>query len=156
MKPLASTRSISLQGETGNCSRLLSEWEQFAEHVAVPGDISGEIKLVIEETFVNIASYAYSSQSDRPVTMELSHGFYSEEGLQYAIVTIIFSDDGRAFDPLNNSAAKPKADPSEGGMGIHLMRSLTDEQEYCRIDGRNVLTLRRSYTPLETESKAIE
>jgi len=53
-------------------------------------------------------------------------------------------DEGLAFNPL--SVAPPELDarfeePSLKGIGIHLIRKVTDEVRYSRIEDRNVLTL---------------
>ena len=60
---------------------------------------------------------------------------------------ITFIDNGIAFDPLNDSNKSMDQDNlDEGGMGIHIIRSLTDEQRYERIEQRNVFTLTKHYT----------
>jgi anti-sigma regulatory factor (Ser/Thr protein kinase) len=37
-------------------------------------------------------------------------------------------------------------DHCNGGMGIPLIKSLTDKQKYIRIDKRNVFTVTKHYT----------
>ena len=62
-------------------------------------------------------------------------------------IDITFIDNGIAFDPLNDSNKTMDQDNlDEGGMGIHIIRSMTDEQRYERIDQRNVFTLTKHYT----------
>ena len=139
-------RSVNVKGLVGNCQGLFDEWESFALDAGVPAEIRHELKLVIEETFVNIASYAFDDNMDRSVELKLTR-YSGEMPSHQDIITISFLDHGIEFDPLARPAAESQSSFDEGGMGIHLIRSLTDEQEYCRIDGRNVFTLSRSYTP---------
>jgi serine/threonine-protein kinase RsbW len=59
-------------------------------------------------------------------------------------MTIIITDDGPAFDPLDN----PEPDPDTpldarqvGGWGVYLIRTLMDEASYARVNGHNQLIL---------------
>ena len=60
-------------------------------------------------------------------------------------VEIEISDNGGAFNPLRD--APPPTDPlatgraPEGGVGIHLVRNMTDEMHYRREDGLNLVTM---------------
>ncbi|MEM8551741.1 MAG: ATP-binding protein, partial [Pseudomonadota bacterium] len=52
-------------------------------------------------------------------------------------------DDAAPFDPLSRGPVDPEADLEKreiGGLGVHLVRSMTDHLEYQFNDGRNVLT----------------
>lgn len=58
--------------------------------------------------------------------------------------TLVFTDDGVAFDPLQRDAPDVEAGIDErkaGGLGIFLVRQLAREVKYERRDGRNVLTV---------------
>jgi anti-sigma regulatory factor (Ser/Thr protein kinase) len=53
-------------------------------------------------------------------------------------------DDGVAFNPLEAPAPRQPgslAEATVGGLGIHLIRSFTDECRYRRENGRNHLTM---------------
>ena len=60
-------------------------------------------------------------------------------------VTIEITDDGKPFDPLNDAPAPdamgPLNDRTEGGLGIHLVRTMMDEMRYQREGDRNHLIL---------------
>lgn len=102
-------------------------------------DIQGQIEIVVEEIFVNIASYAYSTdEGEAEIRCEVL-----EDPLR---VTIQFLDHGKPFDPL----AKEDADTSveaiearEGGLGILLVKKMMDDVQYSYQDGKNVLTLKK-------------
>ena len=96
-----------------------------------------QIRLAVEEIFVNIASYAYDpSVGPAEVRCEVL-----EDPLR---VVIQFLDGGKPFDPL----AREDADTSEeglmnriGGLGILLVKETMDEVTYEYKDGKNVLTI---------------
>ena len=96
-----------------------------------------QLRLAIEEIFVNIASYAYSpAEGEAEIRCEVL-----EEPLR---VMIQFLDGGRPFDPL----AREDADTSEealmsreGGLGILLVKKTMDDVQYSYEGGKNILTI---------------
>jgi anti-sigma regulatory factor (Ser/Thr protein kinase) len=105
----------------------------------IPDEILNDLRLVTEETFINIVSYAYPTEETHEVTVEFSHS--------NSCIDITFIDSGRAFNPLVDCTTSLDTDNNcDGGMGIHLIKSLTDQQEYNRIEERNVFTVTKHYT----------
>ena len=96
-----------------------------------------QIRLAVEEIFVNISSYAYDpSVGPAEVRCEVL-----EDPMR---VIIQFLDGGKPFDPL----AKEDADTSEealmsriGGLGILLVKETMDDVSYEYKDGQNILTI---------------
>ena len=96
-----------------------------------------QIRLAVEEIFVNIASYAYKPKDgNAEVRCEVL-----EDPLR---VVIQFLDSGRPFNPL----AKEDADTSEealldreGGLGILLVKNVMDDVKYSYENGKNILTI---------------
>ena len=98
------------------------------------------IGVVAEEIFVNIAHYAYPEGNG---TAEITMSF---EGEDERTAVITFSDSGVAFDPLAKADPDIHAsahDRKIGGIGIFMVREMTDGVEYRRENGRNVLTVRK-------------
>jgi anti-sigma regulatory factor (Ser/Thr protein kinase) len=95
---------------------------------------TGEINLMLEELFINTVSYGYPDGGGGTVEIGFS--------LSAGILTIEFSDDGRSFDPLSIKEADTAQDielRGIGGLGMHLIRKLSDKIEYKRLNGRNIL-----------------
>ena len=138
-KHVLNRQRITLKNNTSECDRLSAFLTAFANENTIPAAIYNDLRLVLEEAFVNIISYAYSSGERHTVSIEISNTVNS--------VSISFIDDGIAFNPLLDCNNEIDADDlSEGGMGIHLIKSLTDQQDYNRIDQRNVFTVTKHYT----------
>ena len=105
---------------------VLNELQDFSE------DRASEVGLIIDEIMNNQISYAFS-ETDAPmirVVMELSG-----ERLK-----LCFEDNGTAFDPLSD-VTKESLEASEGGYGLMLVKSITEEQYYERSGSLNRLTV---------------
>lgn len=106
---------------------LLAEATAFlrrgGEAAGLPEERLGELDLVVEELFVNVARYSGAAAVE----------------LRYApgagVLEAEIADNGRAFDPLTR--AEPDLDiPLEkrqvGGLGIFLVRRMTRAMSYER------------------------
>lgn len=94
------------------------------------------LTLVLEELLTNVISYGYEDDEEHSLHVSLK----VEDG----VLTAIFDDDGKPFDPHN--AVKPVMDGpleerSVGGLGIHLILTIMDTLDYERVDGRNRTTM---------------
>ena len=95
-----------------------------------------QIRLAVEEIFVNIISYAYKPGKG----MAEVYCDVDED----KIVTIRFSDSGKKFDPLSLDEIDT---PSEvfiqqvGGFGIHIVKKVMNTVDYEYKDEKNVLTI---------------
>ena len=96
-----------------------------------------QIRLAVEEIFVNISSYAYDPAVG-PAEVRC-------EVLQDPLrVVIQFLDGGRPFDPLAKDDADTSADAlfsREGGLGILLVKETMDDVQYTYEEGKNILTI---------------
>lgn len=94
-----------------------------------------ELELAVEEVLVNICSHAYP-QGPGWVALTCS---LAPEGL-----VVVIEDEGRPFSLPDAASADLTTDIDDrpvGGMGILLVRTLTDAVRYRREDGRNRLEL---------------
>jgi len=102
-----------------------------------------DVELVAEEWLTNVVR-AGGSHPAGDVSVELT--------LQRdARIALTFRDFGPAFNPLAADAPDldaPIDDRPIGGLGIHLVREVTDDCEYARVDDCNVLRVRFKGEPL--------
>ncbi len=128
--------TITLYADISNLKTLQSFIENFNDNFISENSLKFNIQLIAEEIFVNISSYAYPQKSvDNNCTIEISY----IEG----VVTLIFKDRGVNFNPLNATVDK-KSDidlSNPGGLGIYMVKNLSKEVSYTRIDGENILKI---------------
>jgi len=110
--------------------------EAWLEERGSPSATGFLVSLAIEEIVTNCVKYGYADSAEHSIEIELSI-------VQQELVLVIV-DDGRAFDPSQVPAPDLSLvleDRPIGGLGIHLLRELTDTMSYERRDGENRLTL---------------
>ena len=110
----------------------------FAES-GLPEGERKKIALAAEEIFVNIASYAYDKTENGGVRVST---LYRDESF-----TIRLSDEGMPYNPLEQVQDADDYDPDLqiGGLGKLMTFTIMDRQEYEYRDGRNILTLTRTF-----------
>ena len=100
-----------------------------------------QTELVIEEIFVNIASYAY-----KPEIGSATFCLEFEENPDAALMTFI--DEGRPYNPLEQEAPDTTLAIEErniGGLGIFLVKKNVDEISYEYSDGKNILRMKKFF-----------
>ncbi len=137
-KPQTSKLNIMLKHKADDYKKLHDFLSEHIETDNIPVEAQHDLRLVSEEIFTNITNHAGIDPPNNAITVELKHEAHA--------ITITFTDNGKAFNPMcNHENCMHDNDHSEGGMGIHLIKSLTDTQEYKRIDQQNVFTVTKHY-----------
>ena len=129
--------SLTVTAVVDNLDEVIAFVEKRLENYGCDRKTLMQIRLAVEEIFVNISSYAYDpSVGPAEVRCEVL-----EDPMR---VIIQFLDGGKPFDPL----AKEDADTSEealmsriGGLGILLVKETMDDVSYEYKDGQNILTI---------------
>ena len=141
---MAAKLTLKVKTEREELDRIAAAIDDLAREDNWSDDLLFKVNLVLEEIGLNIIDYAFDGGS---------HEFEIIVTSDAQSVTIETVDDGRPFDPLTETPA-PDLDSSldcrpVGGLGVHLVRTLMDQSDYRRVDGRNCLTLTtyRTETP---------
>ena len=115
----------------------LADWvERFGADQRLPANVVNALNVVLDEAVSNAITHGYEAGVRGEIAVRLRRASDSVE--------VEVEDDGRPFDPLQApppDLTLPLDQRPIGGLGIHLIRSLTDEVSYVRRDGRNVLKM---------------
>lgn len=117
-----------------------------AAALGVPDSLHMKLDLVVEELVVNIASYAYpdgGGDVEVECVRESAPMVDAANAVPGEYFCVYLRDWGLAFDPLQGpppdvTAAMHKRDV--GGLGVHLVREMTDNCRYERRQGMNEFT----------------
>ena len=130
--------SITLPNDIEEVPQLAAFVDEVCEVVGFDMSTTMSLNLALEEAVVNVMSYAYPSGTTGNVNIE---AMANDKRLKF-----IISDWGTPFDPTAEKEVDTTLSAEErpiGGLGIHLVRQIMDSINYERIDGMNVLTLRK-------------
>ncbi|MCG6892977.1 MAG: ATP-binding protein [Desulfobacteraceae bacterium] len=119
-----------------NLSAFIDGVSESAREKGVGEDIIGRIQLALEEALVNVFRHAYP-ESPGDVVVELRR-----EGRNRLSIEI--TDWGTAFDLTGARAPDLSLGVEErkvGGLGIFLIRQMTDAMDQRRQGDSNILTL---------------
>jgi sigma-B regulation protein RsbU (phosphoserine phosphatase) len=131
-------RSITLPNDIDEVPKLATFVDEVCEIVGFDMSTAMSLNLALEEAVVNVMSYAYPSGTTGNVNIE---AMANDKRLKF-----IICDWGTPFDPTAEKEVDTTLSAEErpiGGLGIHLVRQIMDSINYERIDGMNVLTLRK-------------
>ena len=132
---------ITVDAVVENLQEVIDFATEKLESRDCPMKASMQLELVIEEIFVNIASYAYHPEIG-PAT------FCMEFEENPAAVVITFIDGGTPYNPLEKEDPDTTLDISErdiGGLGIFLVKKNVDEIAYEYTDGKNILRMKKFF-----------
>ncbi|MGB8684909.1 MAG: ATP-binding protein [Candidatus Binatus sp.] len=111
----------------------------FVRQQGIAADEAARILILLEELLTNLVKYGYPDRAE-PGQAEIVLA------LDGSRLQIEFIDDGCAFDPFAApppNLDEPVEDRQVGGLGLHILRSLTDEACYERRNEKNVTRLSR-------------
>lgn len=110
--------------------------EETADTLINDPQIISDIVLAVDEAVTNIIRHGYQHQAGN-IEITISHHLNKLEIKLY--------DKAPTFDPTQIAPPNPNIPLSQrkpGGLGVHMMRQLTDDLRYEPLaDGRNELTL---------------
>lgn len=128
--------ALNVENRVEELARIAAAVENLAEQENWPPDFLFKVNLVLEEFGINIMNYGYDDGL---------HNFQINLTSETDTVTIEFIDDGKPFNPLEDN---PEADTETnvddrpiGGLGLFLIKEMTEEFSYRREESRNHSTM---------------
>lgn len=132
------TLTITLRNTLDDIDTARLQLEEFCESKEIPPAKCNRITLVMEEAVTNIIDHT-STGDEQTIKLDLT--FSTDE------LSLDIHDSGDSFNPLEVTPPDLSADIEErpiGGLGIHMIKKLSDSANYHRTDERNHLVLRFS------------
>ena len=138
-------KELRLKNQMQELERVNQFVEEICEELNLGMELQLNLNLVMEEMVVNVISYAYPE--GKVADIELVAESDGKE------LTFVLSDQGKEFDPTLREAADMDVNPAErdlGGMGIYIVKNIMNEVSYQRLEGKNLLTMKKDI--LESEN----
>ena len=131
---------ISVEPDISAVAPFLEWIEGRCRADGLADDITFKMTLVLEEAVTNVINHGFA---------DLPPPHLIRVRLDIALERIVAEvvDNGRPFDPLARAGpdlSRPLDERLPGGLGILLMRRMTDRMEYRRGNGDNRLRLEKT------------
>ena len=131
--------TLVLKNDVRQIKQLSEFVKSVHQRLQLDSSLATNIRLAVEEAVVNVMDYAYPMNTEGEIHITVKA---NNKRLKY-----IISDEGVAFNPTEAAKADTTLSAEErpiGGLGILLVRELMDSINYERIDGKNILTLKKN------------
>jgi anti-sigma regulatory factor (Ser/Thr protein kinase) len=132
---MTKTLCLSIAGELGELASLLASAREFMRAERLKPETANSVLVVLDELISNTIRWSGSDVRKRRIIVSIE--------LEGSRVRVVVEDDGPAFDPLSMpppDLSRPPTLRSEGGLGVHLVRSLVQDIAYARVDEKNVVS----------------
>ncbi len=132
------TKELIIKNEIAEIDNLAIFIEELGNEFSLDPALVMNLNLALEEAVSNIILYAYPQKLGETISLKASK-------IGSSIIFAI-SDNGVEFDPTvlpDADITLSAEDRNIGGLGIFLIRKIMDEVKYERIEGKNVLTIKK-------------
>ena len=131
-------KELKLKNQIGELEKVNKFIEEIGDELGLGMELRMNLNLVMEEMVSNVIFYAY------PKGVEAEIELVAEcDGKE---LSFVLSDNGKEFDPTLKEDANPDINPAEreiGGMGIYIVKNIMNEVSYQRLEGKNLLTMKK-------------
>ena len=131
-------KKLVIKNDISEISKLATFIGELSEELDLTPELNFNLNLVLEEAVSNVILYAYGKEEQKDISLV---AYSSDDNLVF-----VLTDSGTEFDPTKVPDADITLSAEEreiGGLGIFLIRQIMNTVEYQRIDGKNVLTMRK-------------
>ena len=132
-------KEICIKNQISELERVNQFVEEIGEELGLDMELQMNLNLVMEEMVTNVIFYAY--HEGKIADIEL---IAESDGKE---LTFVLSDQGKAFDPTAKEDTDLDVNPAErelGGMGIYIVKNIMNHVSYQRLEGKNLLTMKKT------------
>ena len=136
---MAHQKELTISTRMEDLHQVEKAVDALAEELGWSLKLTNQVQLVLEELVVNVIHYGHEVPDD------LAHKIFISMIASDEKLVLEIKDDGVAFDPLREGPTVNMEsnidDRKIGGLGIHLVRKLSNEIVYQREGEMNKLTI---------------
>lgn len=126
-------QSITLVPVREAALKVQEDMDNMIELLEIPMKLAVKLHVILDEIYANISQYSEATEAKIELICDAPG------------VIIRFRDNGTPFDPTKLAAPDTTLsadDRAIGGLGIHMVRKMSDSMEYERKDDWNILSVR--------------
>ena len=127
---------VTINNNIPEVQTVIEKFETFASSLNLPKEITMKMSIVFDELLANIIKYAFDDKNVHSINIVFN--------LSQSKLILVIEDDGVPFNPFQIEPPDTMLGIEEraiGGLGLHIVKSLMDEQVYTRITNKNIITL---------------
>jgi serine/threonine-protein kinase RsbW len=132
-------KELKLKNQVGELERVNQFIADIGEELGLGKELQMNLNLVLEEMVSNVIFYAYPRNASAEIEL-----LAESDGHE---LTFVLSDAGKEFDPTQKEDANPDVNPADrdiGGMGIYIVKNIMNQVSYQRLEGKNLLTMKKN------------
>jgi serine/threonine-protein kinase RsbW len=135
---MESRLSLVLRNHLSELKRMSDAVSAWCQGNNISSAVEFHVNLALDEIVSNVIRYGWKDHGEHQFNVRLS--------LSNDEVTVEVEDDAPPFNPLEAPVPdldQPLDERPVGGLGIHLVRQITDRLEYQQFDGKNLLVMKK-------------
>ena len=132
-------KEIVINNQIEELERLAIFVEEVADALGLDPETNMHLNLALEEVVSNAILYAYPREMGEKIAV------MAQKENNSLVFTI--TDKGKECDPtkVEDADVTLSAEDREiGGLGIYIVKNIMNEVTYQRLDGKNILTLKKT------------
>jgi phosphoserine phosphatase RsbU/P len=135
---------ITINSELTELERVKQRLGEILQTESLIVELIEDVQLITEEVLVNIIQHGYENSDDQSINLRVQ--------ISTETISVSFEDHGKPFNPLVEiDLPDTSVEPDEitvGGLGLCLIRELSDRIEYDYHNGKNLFTFYRNITKI--------
>lgn len=126
---------LTLTAQLSEIQRVNHSVESFCGEAGLPANITQKLGIIFDELLNNTISYGFNDEAEHEIQIYIDYA----DGR----VVVKVSDDGIPFNPFDQIGPDTTLsieDREIGGLGVLLVKEMTDSQAYQRLSNKNIVT----------------
>ena len=131
-------KELTIKNQLAELKHVRAFVDDIGHSLQLDRELLMNLQLVMEEMVSNVIFYAHPEGSEADISLTAESDNHE--------LTFVLSDHGQEFDPTLKDDPDINMPPDQreiGGLGIFIVKHLMNEVTYQRLEGRNLLTMKK-------------